>query len=76
MPSPKFVPSVSHCDNGAVRFRGFLLDGEMHGAWEFFRKDGSPMRSAEFDRGQQIGIWRTFDRAGKIVKETDISKGD
>jgi len=75
MPSPKPVPSVSHYDNGAVRFRGHLLDGEMHGAWEFFRKDGRPMRSGAFDRGPQIGIWRTFDRAGKVVKETDFSKG-
>ena len=71
----KPVPSVSHYDNGKVRFRGHLLDGEMHGTWEFLRKDGSPMRSGEFDRGRQIGIWRTFDRAGKVVKETDFSKG-
>lgn len=33
------------------------------------------MRSGEFDRGQQVGIWRTYDRSGKIVKETDFSKG-
>ncbi len=66
---------IAYYDTGAVRYRGVRLDGEMHGAWEFFRKDGSPMRSGEFDRGQQIGIWRTFDRAGKVVKETDFSKG-
>lgn len=72
MPS-KPVPSVSHYDNGAVRFNGSLLDGEMHGAWEFFRKDGSPMRSGAFDRGRQVGVWRTFDRAGQVVKETDFS---
>jgi hypothetical protein len=28
------------------------------------------MRSGEFDRGQQVGIWRTFDRNGVVVKET------
>ena len=57
----------------AIRYRGFQLDGQMHGAWEFFRKDGSLMRSGEFDRGEQVGIWKTFDRTGKVVKETDFS---
>lgn len=69
------TPDISYYDTGAVRYRGFQLDGEMHGAWEFLRKDGSVMRSGEFDRGRQIGIWRTFDRAGQVVKETDFSKG-
>lgn len=69
------MPDVAYYDDGGVRYRGFQLDGEMDGAWEFFRKDGSPMRSGVFDRGRQIGIWRTYDRAGKVVKETDFSKG-
>jgi antitoxin component YwqK of YwqJK toxin-antitoxin module len=47
----------------------------MHGTWEFFRKDGGVMRTGEFDRGRQVGIWRTLDRAGRLVKETDFSKG-
>jgi antitoxin component YwqK of YwqJK toxin-antitoxin module len=42
----------------------------MHGEWEFFRKDGSRMRSGLLDRGEQIGVWRTYDRSGKVVKET------
>ena len=71
----KPVPDVAHYDDGAVRYRGFQLDGEMHGEWEFLRKDGSVMRSGTFDRGEQVGIWKTFDRNGKVVKETDFSKG-
>ena len=66
---------VAYYGDGGVRYRGFQLDGEMHGAWEFLRKDGSVMRSGEFERGKQVGIWRTFDRAGQVVKETDLSKG-
>ena len=55
---------------GAVQSTGRLLDGEMHGNWTFYRKDGSMMRSGSFDRGTQVGVWRTFDRAGRMVKET------
>ena len=37
-------------ENGLPRFKGDYLEGEMHGPWEFFRKDGSLMRSGEFNR--------------------------
>ena len=59
-------------ENGLPRFKGEYLDGEMHGFWEFFRKDGTLMRSGAFDSGVQVGVWKTFDRLGKLVKETDF----
>lgn len=58
--------------NGRIKNRGAYLDGEMHGPWEFYRLDGSLMRSGSFDRGQQVGSWRTYDRAGAVVKEKDF----
>jgi len=64
---------ISYYDDGAVRYRGFQLGGQMHGQWEFLRRDGSVMRAGAFDHGEQIGIWKTFDRAGNVVKETDYS---
>jgi antitoxin component YwqK of YwqJK toxin-antitoxin module len=70
----KATPDVAYYGDGGVRYKGFQLDGQMHGAWAFFRKDGSVMRSGKFDRGEQVGIWKTFDRKGKVVKETDFSK--
>jgi antitoxin component YwqK of YwqJK toxin-antitoxin module len=63
-------PAVDYYPNGKVRFRGANLDGQMHGPWTFFRADGSIMRSGSFDRGRQIGVWRTYDRTGAVVKET------
>lgn len=68
------TPDVAYYDTGAVRYRGFQLDGEMHGHWEFLRKDGSLMRAGEFKAGRQVGTWRTYDRRGQVVKETDFSK--
>ena len=72
LPPDALKPAIDHYDNGQVRFHGANLDGEMHGPWEFFRKDGSLMRSGSFDRGRQVGPWRTFDRAGRVVKETNF----
>ena len=60
-------------ENGLPRFKGDYLDDAMHGPWEFYRKDGSLMRSGEFDCGKQVGIWRTFDREGKLVSEKSFS---
>ena len=61
-------------DNGLPRFKGDYLDGKMHGFWEFFRKDGSLMRSGHFDCDKQIGVWKTFARDGSLVKETNFDK--
>jgi antitoxin component YwqK of YwqJK toxin-antitoxin module len=66
------VPEVVHYANGKLKMQGMLLDGEMHGDWEWGRTDGSLMRTGTFDRGKQVGVWRTFDRAGRVVKETDF----
>ena len=67
------VPETVYFGNGAIKMKGSRLDGEMHGAWEWYRLDGTLMRTGQFDRGRQIGVWRTFERSGRLVKETDIS---
>lgn len=59
-------------DNGFLKHRGRMKDGRMHSAWEFFRRDGSPLRSGRFDRGRQVGLWTTFDRSGAPHRVTDF----
>lgn len=68
-------PEVDYYADGGVQSRGWILDNEMHGEWEFFRKDGSVMRTGAFDRGRQVGTWRTYDRSGRLVKETNFPNG-
>jgi len=64
--------TVDRYASGTIKSEGLLLDGAMHGEWVFYRLDGSVMRTGRLDRGRQVGPWRTFDRAGKLVKETDF----
>ena len=66
------VPETTYFGNGRVKYTGFHLDGEMHGDWAWYRTDGSLMRTGTFDRGRQVGVWRTIDRSGRVVKETDF----
>jgi antitoxin component YwqK of YwqJK toxin-antitoxin module len=58
-----------HAD-GSIWARGRLLGGKMDGYWEWFRKDGTRLRSGYFDRGCRIGTWKTYDRQGRIFRET------
>jgi antitoxin component YwqK of YwqJK toxin-antitoxin module len=66
----KPVESTADFPNGRRKYEGSLLDGEMHGQWTWWRTDGSLMRTGTFERGRQVGVWRTYDRAGNVVKET------
>jgi antitoxin component YwqK of YwqJK toxin-antitoxin module len=61
---------VTYHRGGTVRARGQLLDGELHGYSEWFRVDGTLLRSGSFDRGQRVGVWTTYDTSGAPHKET------
>src|SRR5260221_10021872 len=69
----KIVPDISHYPTGAIRYTGFQLDGAAHGAWAYFRLDGSVMRTGSFERGTQVGAWPTFDRTGRVLEENGFS---
>jgi antitoxin component YwqK of YwqJK toxin-antitoxin module len=60
--------------DGSVWARGQTLDGVPTGYWEWFRKDGTKLRSGFFDGGEQVGEWTTYDRAGEVYKVTRMKK--
>lgn len=58
--------------NGFVQSKGVMRGGEMHGGWQWFRNDGSLMRTGHFKNGAQVGTWETWDRNGELVKTTSF----
>jgi len=56
--------------NGFLKASGKIKDGEMHGAWRWFRRDGTVMRSGSFRAGVQVGEWVTYDTLGNPHKVT------
>jgi antitoxin component YwqK of YwqJK toxin-antitoxin module len=70
----KTVKHVHYHKDGSVYGKGSMKDGKMHGYWEWFRKDGSRMRSGHFDKAEQVGEWITYDKKGEPFKTT-IMKG-
>jgi antitoxin component YwqK of YwqJK toxin-antitoxin module len=60
--------------NGNIKGKGLLVDGIMEGYWEWFRKDGTRMRSGSFKAGDQVGEWITYDQRGQVYKVTNMDK--
>jgi antitoxin component YwqK of YwqJK toxin-antitoxin module len=62
---------VERHSTGSLRARGPVVDGQPHGYWEWFRLDGSLMRSGTFDHGRTVGTWTSYDRDGSPYKVTE-----
>jgi antitoxin component YwqK of YwqJK toxin-antitoxin module len=74
VPETEFTEGIHeerHRD-GSLRARGPVVDGQPDGHWEWFRLDGTMLRSGSFDRGRQVGEWTTYDRSGAPYKVTDL----
>jgi hypothetical protein len=56
--------------DGSIWAKGQTLGGVPTGYWEWFRIDGTIMRSGHFDAGRQVGQWTTYDRQGRVYKVT------
>lgn len=63
---------VKYHNDGTVWARGHMLGGQPDGYFEWFRTDGTRMRSGYFNRGQQTGDWTTYARDGSVVKVTTM----
>ena len=61
---------IVYHNDGTIWAKGQMLNGVATGYWEWFRKDGSKLRSGYFEKGEQVGEWTTYDRKGKVFKVT------
>lgn len=66
------TPFVKHHRDGSLWVRGQTVDDVPTGYWEWFRRDGTRLRSGHFEAGRQVGEWTTYDRAGRPYKVTRI----
>ncbi len=73
MPNKKAMAKehLHYHKDGTLWAKGQTTDGVMTGYWEWFRKDGSKLRSGSFDEnGEQVGEWTTYDKQGEVYKVT------
>jgi len=57
---------------GSIWAKDRMKAGTPDGYWEWFRRDGTMMRSGYFKKGQQAGEWTTYDKKGKVYKVTQM----
>jgi antitoxin component YwqK of YwqJK toxin-antitoxin module len=63
---------IEYHKDGSVWAKGKRADGVLTGYWEWFRKDGTKLRSGHFEKGEQVGEWITYDKKGQKYKVTNI----
>lgn len=61
--------------DGSVWAKGQVIGTTPVGYREFFRKDGTKMRSGSYRDGIQVGEWTTYDKTGAVYKVTDMKNG-
>lgn len=67
----KTTPFEKLHKDGSLWAKGQTEDDLPTGYWEWYRKDGTRLRSGYFDKGQQVGLWTTYDTAGRVYKITE-----
>lgn len=51
-----------------------MINDIADGYREWFRKDGTKLRSGYFNKGKQVGEWTTYDKEGNVYKVTKIKE--
>lgn len=67
------IPHIEYHKDGSIWAKGDMLNGKMDGYWEWFRINGTKMRSGNFDNGKQVREWITYDKKGKVYKKTSFT---
>jgi antitoxin component YwqK of YwqJK toxin-antitoxin module len=72
MPMKKLAQKkhVQYHKDGSVWATGQTCNEIPTGYWEWFRLDGTKMRSGHFENGVQVGEWTTYDKKGQVYKVT------
>jgi antitoxin component YwqK of YwqJK toxin-antitoxin module len=67
---PTIEPYVLNHKDGSLWATGQHENGVATEYWEWFRKDGTKLRSGYFLNGEQSGEWTTYDKLGEVYKVT------
>ncbi|HZT70162.1 MAG TPA: hypothetical protein VFC10_10520 [Terriglobia bacterium] len=69
---PQKEKYVKRHKDGSIWAKGTTVNGVPEGYWEWFRKDGTRLRTGHFKNGKQTGEWITYDKNGAVYKVTNM----
>jgi len=64
-------PHEERHKDGSLWAKGQTKDGVLEGYFEWFRKDGSKLRSGYFKNAEPVGEWITYNKNGQVYKVTN-----
>ncbi len=67
-------PYTLYHRDGSLWAKGQLKGDKAEGYWEWFRRDGTKLRSGYYIDGEQAGEWTTYDKHGQVYKVTTPGK--
>jgi antitoxin component YwqK of YwqJK toxin-antitoxin module len=59
-----------HANGKTVWSKGKIINGKADGYWEWYRIEGIIKRSGNFNNGEPVGEWTTYDDNGNVYKVT------
>ncbi len=68
--APRVSAHIQYHKDGSLWARGQTIDGVPAGYWEWFRVDGTRLRSGTFQNGEPVGEWTTYEQDGNVYKVT------
>jgi antitoxin component YwqK of YwqJK toxin-antitoxin module len=75
--NPPLQTRIDRFKDGSIRAKGTVTsDGTLCGYWEWFRNDGTLMRSGHFENGEQVGEWITYNRQELPHKTTHFNPNE
>lgn len=69
---PAKIERIDRHKDGSIKAGGPVRGDQPDGYWEWFRLDGTKLRSGHFENGEQVGEWITYDQHGAVYKVTQI----
>ena len=67
----KPIERIDRHKDGSIKAKGCTIDDVLTGYWEWFRKDGTKMRSGYFENGKP-SEWMIYDAQAIAAKVTSI----
>ncbi len=65
----------TYYENGQIKEKVFRnLDHKRDGDYMYWYEDGSVMIQGQYKNGKKIGLWKTFDKDGKLKKEKNYKE--
>ena len=67
---------MKYYPNGKMEYLGYCKNNELHGSYTSFFENGDLNVEGSFDLGYKIGVWKTYNPEGDLIKVETFTKNE